>query len=188
MMALDPRPTPPGTESIKSPFLGIFNLLSLRAFLVGKTIVGFRLDDAIRGLDWLASHRNVNRDDITVYGRGPSGMVALHAAVVDSRISRIVLENTLVSYQMIVDQPVHRNVSEVVIPAVLRAYDTGDLVQGVFPRRVSILAPQDALGKTVSELEYRAALPHVFQSEEKLKAGRRIRFTSNLRNALRGKD
>ena len=187
-MALDPRPTPPGSESIKSPFLGIFNLLSLRTFLVGKTIVGLRLDDAIRGVDWLAAHRNVDREDITVYGRGSLGMVAMHAAVIDPRISRIVLENTLVSYQTIVDQPVHRNVSEVVIPGVLRVYDTGDLLQAVFPRRVSLLTPQDALGDTVSELEYRAALPHVFQSEEKLKAGRRIRFASNLRNALRGKD
>ena len=188
VMALDPRPTPAGTESIKSPFLGIFNLLSLRTFLVGKTIVGLRLDDAIRGVDWLAAHRNVDREDITVYGRGSLGMVAMHAAVIDPRISRIVLENTLVSYQTIVDQPVHRNVSEVVIPGVLRVYDTGDLLQAVFPRRVSLLTPQDALGDTVSELEYRAALPHVFQSEEKLKAGRRIRFASDLRNALRGKD
>lgn len=188
VMALDPRPTPPGSESIKSPFLGIFNLLSLRTFLVGKTIVGLRLDDAIRGVDWLAAHRNVDREDITVYGRGSLGMVAMHAAVIDPRISRIVLENTLVSYQTIVDQPVHRNVSEVVIPGVLRVYDTGDLLQAIFPRRVSLLTPQDALGDTVSELEYRAALPHVFQSEEKLKAGRRIRFASDLRHALRGKD
>src|SRR6185295_10749824 len=33
VMALQPRPTPAGTESIKSPYLGVFNLLSLRAFL-----------------------------------------------------------------------------------------------------------------------------------------------------------
>src|SRR5262249_916999 len=31
VMALNPRPTPVGTESIKSPYLGVFNLLSLRA-------------------------------------------------------------------------------------------------------------------------------------------------------------
>jgi dienelactone hydrolase len=36
--ALQPTPAPPGTEGLKSPYLGSFNLLSLRAFLVGKTI------------------------------------------------------------------------------------------------------------------------------------------------------
>jgi Acetyl xylan esterase (AXE1) len=35
-VALEPRPSPPGTEGLKSPYLGTFNLLSLRAFLVGK--------------------------------------------------------------------------------------------------------------------------------------------------------
>jgi cephalosporin-C deacetylase-like acetyl esterase len=188
VMALDPRPTPIGTESIKSPFLGVFNLLSLRAFLVGKTLVGFRLDDAVRAMDWIAARRNVKPEDITVYGKGPLGIVALHAAVVDKRISHVVLENTLTTYRMIIEQPVHRNVSEVVIPGVLRAYDTGDLLVGVSPRRVSILSPQDALGNTISEVEYRAALPHVFQSEERLRSSRRIRFASQLKDALRGKD
>lgn len=187
VMALDSRPTPAGTESIKSPFLGVFNLLSLRAFLVGKTIVGLRLDDAIRAMDWIAARRDVKPDDITIYGRGPLGTVALHAAVLDKRISRVVMENSLVSYRMIVEAPVHRNVSEVVIPGVLRAYDTGDLLQGIFPRGVSILSPQDALGNTVSELEYRAALPHVFQTDEKLRSGRRIRFSTELKDALRTK-
>src|SRR5262249_49067580 len=44
VLALEPRPAPAGTESIKSPYLGIYNLLSLRAFLVGKSIIGLRVD------------------------------------------------------------------------------------------------------------------------------------------------
>src|SRR5205085_6311459 len=118
---------PPGTESIKSPYLGPFNLLSLRAFLVDKTIIGMRIDDAIRAIDWLAARKDVDRNSITIYGNGSLGLVALHAAALDARISKVVLENTLTSYRMIVDQPVHRNISEVVIPGVLRHYDSADL-------------------------------------------------------------
>lgn len=40
VVAREPRPSPPGTEGLKSPYLGPFNLLSLRAFLGGKTILG----------------------------------------------------------------------------------------------------------------------------------------------------
>src|SRR6202051_2429387 len=112
LMTIESRPTPAGTESIKSPYLGVFNLLSLRAFLVGKTVIGFRIDDAIRAMDWLAARKDVKRTAISAYGNGPLGMALLHAAVLDSRISRITVENTLSSYRMIVDQPVHRNVSE----------------------------------------------------------------------------
>ena len=73
-------------------------------------------------------------------------MALLHAAVLDSRISKVRVENTLSSYRMIVDQPVHRNVSEIVIPGVLRHYDTADLLEAIAPRPVTIMAPQDALG------------------------------------------
>ena len=45
VVTLEPRPAPPGTEGLKSPYLGTFNLLSLRAFLVGKTILGLRVED-----------------------------------------------------------------------------------------------------------------------------------------------
>lgn len=149
VLALQPRPTPVGTESIKSPYLGVFNLLSLRAFLAGKTIIGLRIDDTVRALNALAARNDVNRRAITAQGAGPMGMVLLHTAVLDSRISRLVLEDTLVSYRTIVDQPVHRNVSEVVIPGVLLHYDTADLLRAVAPRPVTITSPRDAMGEVV---------------------------------------
>jgi hypothetical protein len=176
VMTVDARPTPAGTESIKSPYLGIFNLISLRAFLVGKTLIGLRIDDAIRAMDWLTARGDVDPSAITIYGNGPLGMVALHAAALDSRIGRVVMENPLASYRMIVDQPVHRNVSEVVIPGVLRHYDTADLMEAVHPRPVVVIAPQDALGMALSEQEFRSALASVYQSDQKLGSPQRVRF------------
>jgi len=78
----------------------------------------------------------VDRSRITVHGAGAMGMVALHAAVLDSRIGRVEEENGLGSYRAIVDEPLHRGVSEVVIPGVLRKYDTEDLVRAILPRVV----------------------------------------------------
>jgi len=168
VMFLHPRPTPPGTESIKSPYLGPFNLLSLRAFLVGKSIIGMRIDDAIRAVDWLAVQKDVDRNAITIYGNGTLGLVALHAAALDARISKVVLENTLTSYRMIIDQPVHRNVSEIMIPGVLRRYDTGDLLEAIYPRPVVYVSPQNALGENISEDSFRGAIAHVVHSDRNL--------------------
>jgi hypothetical protein len=176
VMLLHPRPTPPGTESIKSPYLGPFNLLSMRAFLVGKSIIGMRIDDAIRAIDWLASRSDVDRNAITIYGNGPLGLAALHAAALDTRISKVVLENTLTSYRMIVDQPVHRNVSEVMIPGVLRRYDTGDLLESIYPRPVVYVSPQDALGAVISENAFQDAMAHVIRSSQNLGTANRIRI------------
>jgi cephalosporin-C deacetylase-like acetyl esterase len=136
VLALSARPSPAGTESIKSPYLGPFNLLSLRAFLVGRTILGLRVDDAIRSMDWLCTRKDVDRSSITMLGTGPLGLVALHAAVLDSRITEVIEVDGLASYRSIVDEPLHRGVSEVVIPGVLRKYDTDDLVRAIKPRVV----------------------------------------------------
>jgi cephalosporin-C deacetylase-like acetyl esterase len=114
-VALQPTPTPPGTEGLKSAYLGSFNLLSLRAFLVGKTIVGLQIDDAIRAVDSLAARGDVDPSRIALYGNGPLGIVALHAAALDSRIRSVIVENTLASYHMVLDQALHRNISEVMI-------------------------------------------------------------------------
>jgi hypothetical protein len=149
--ALQPTPSPPGTEGLKSPYLGNFNLLSLRAFLVGKTIVGMQIDEAIRAVDSLVSRADVDTSRITIYGIGPLGIVALHTAALDSRIGKVVVENTLASYRMVLDQPLHRNISDVMIPGVLTKYDVGNLVMAISPRPVTIVNPQDATGTVIED-------------------------------------
>jgi hypothetical protein len=113
---------------------------------------------------------------VTVHGVGAHGIVALHAAVLDRRIERVVLERTLSSYRMIVDQPVHREVSEVVVPGVLRHYDTDDLLLATFPRPVQIIAPVDALGAALPEQSAAAAVERIRGVERKagLGSGQRI--------------
>jgi hypothetical protein len=162
---LQPTPSPPGTEGLKSPYLGPFNLLSLRALLVGKSLVGFQIDDTIHAMDSLAARPEVDPARITVYGNGAFGMIALHAAVLDSRIRSVVVENTLASYRMVLDQPLHRDISEVMIPGVLRKYDTGGLLLAISPRPVTVVSPRDASGAVLSEEQFRSTLDYVFKSK-----------------------
>ena len=128
------RPSPPGTESIKSPYLGSFNLLSLRAFLVGKTIVGIRTDDVLRTVDWLFA--NQHPTSLTVHAAGALGIVALHAAVLDPRITSVQVDDALPTYRSIVDEQLHRNASEIVIPGVLQHYDIPDLRRALERKRL----------------------------------------------------
>jgi hypothetical protein len=162
---LQPTPSPPGTEGLKSPYLGPFNLLSLRALLVGRSLVGIRIDDAIQAMDALAVRTDVDPTRITVYGNGAFGMIALHAAVLDSRIRSVVVENTLASYRMVLEQPSHRDISEVMIPGVLRKYDTGGLILAISPRPVTVISPRDATGAVLSEEQFRSTLDYVFKSK-----------------------
>ena len=141
VMLLGVTPTPAGTEGLKSPYLGPFNLLSLRAMLVGKTILGMRVDDTIRGVDWLASRDDVEPSTLEVSGKGLMGAVALHAAVLDSRIKSVTVVNELIdSYRSIVFDPLHRDAAEVVVPGVLTKYDLRDLMEAIPPRKLTRLA------------------------------------------------
>ena len=131
------------TQFALGPYMGV----NLRAIIVGKTLVGMRTDDIIRVLNWLSSRTDVDRTSFTLYGRGGLGMVALHAAAVDTRITRVIAENTLVSYRTALDAPLHRNLSEITIPGVLQHYDVPDLLEAIAPREVTLLNPADAIGQ-----------------------------------------
>src|SRR5262249_29229120 len=69
--------------------------------------------------------------------------VLLHLAALDARIKRLVLEDTLVSYEAVVRRPIHRQAFESAVPGVLRSYDLPDLVAALAPRPVWIVNPVD---------------------------------------------
>lgn len=148
VLVLQARGTPAPTATGAAALLGPFNLLSLRAMLVSKTLVGLRADDCLRAVNWLAARKDVDPGAITVYGAGPLGEVALHAAAVDRRIGRVVVEGMLASYKMALEAPLHRDLAEVIVPGVLKHYDLPDLEKAL-GERVTVWNPVDAMGKPV---------------------------------------
>jgi cephalosporin-C deacetylase-like acetyl esterase len=150
-LILQPRGTPGSATGVQSPLLGPFNLIALRAMMVGKSLVGLRVDDTIRAVNWLASRSDVDRANIAIYGNGPLGVVALHAAALDSRISRVIAENTLASYGLALNAPLTRNLPEIALDGILRKYDLGGLVLAIAPRPVTLVNPTDAVGQPLRE-------------------------------------
>jgi len=134
VLALTPRPSPPGTDDMKAPLLGPFYLLSLRADLVGRTLVGLRSDDAIRAVDYLAERADVDAAHISAQASGHLGLALLHAGVLDRRLRHIEVDHVLTSYRSLVDAPLPTGAPEDVIPGVLLHYDIPDLVRALGAR------------------------------------------------------
>jgi dienelactone hydrolase len=176
VMLLQPRATPAWVDEIKSPLLGPHYLLSLRARLVGKTITGMRADDILRAVGWLASRGDVGAGRIAAYGSGAHGVALLHAAALDERIGRVYVENTLASYRLAVERPIHRNLSEVALPGVLLRYDVGDLLLAVAPRPVVFINPANGVGATMREQDARRELSYVLDTERNLGTPERVRL------------
>jgi hypothetical protein len=155
VLAITPRPSPPGTDDMKSPILGPFYLLSLRADLVGRTLLGMRVDDAIRATDYLARRPDVDPSRITAIASGHMGLVLLHDAVLDSRLKHITIDHVLTSYRSLLAAPMPVGAPEDVLPSVLLRYDIPNLVQALGPRltKTAPLQGADDLSQTSTPLK-----------------------------------
>lgn len=134
VLALTPRPSPPGTDDMKSPLLGPFYLLSLRAYLVGRTLVGLRMDDVLLATDYLASRPDVDPARISAVASGHLGLVLLHAAILDQRLGHVTVDHVLTSYRSLIDSPLPIGAPEDILSGVLLHYDIPDLVQALSSR------------------------------------------------------
>lgn len=134
ILLVTPRPSPPGGEEIKSPILGPFYLTELRAELVDRTLLGMRVDDVIRAVDYLASRPDVDPKNITAEASGHMGLVLLHAAVLDPRIRHVTVDHVLESYASLLRAPTPLDAPQDVLPGVLLKYDIPDLVRVLGPR------------------------------------------------------
>jgi dienelactone hydrolase len=134
VLALTPRPSPPGTDDMKSPLLGPFYLLSLRADLIGRTLLGLRVDDVLRATDFLAARPDVDTAQLCAVASGHMGLVLLHAAVLDPRLRHLSVDHVLTSYRSLLNAPLPIGAPEDILPGVLLHYDIPNLVQLLGPR------------------------------------------------------
>jgi cephalosporin-C deacetylase-like acetyl esterase len=123
---------------------------TLTALLVGKTMVGMRATDVVRGVDLLAARNDVDPSRIAVVGRGSAGIPALFAVLFDNRIKSLALDGMLVSYQAVVEERIHQGIVDQIVPSALKYFDLPDLVAAIAPRRVAIFNGVNPLGHPLS--------------------------------------
>jgi dienelactone hydrolase len=148
----------------------------LRAIVVRKTIVGMRVDDVVRVINWICSRNDVDPKQISLYGKGGLGMVALHVAAIDGRVGRVLLESGLLSYRTALEAGLHKNLSELVIPGVLTRYDSPQLMQAVFPRPILLINPANAMGQELRSRFVEEALSTTLSTDRALGLPDRIRL------------
>jgi cephalosporin-C deacetylase-like acetyl esterase len=145
VLALTPRGTGESAAPGRVSVLGNYGL-AMRAAVVGKTLVGMRTDDILHAVNYLARRADVQAERIAVFGQGALGVPALHAALLDKRIREVILQDTIASYRLAVDRPLHRNLYDVALPGVLRRYDLDHILSDLGTTAVTLLNPVDAYG------------------------------------------
>jgi cephalosporin-C deacetylase-like acetyl esterase len=120
------------------------------ALMVGKPLVGLRIQDIVRGVDVLRGRGLLFGGECVGFAKGRTlAADLLHAAVLDRRIAAVALEDSLLSYASIVRTPLHQGILEMVIPGVIGKYDLPDLVAALAPRPLCLLNVKSPMAKPV---------------------------------------
>ena len=120
---------------------------AMTALLVGKTLAGMRAADIVAAVAVVAARSDADTSRVAVVGRGGAAIPAVLAALFDKRIARVAVDGMLVSYDAVVNERMHRDVVEQVIPSALKYFDLPDVVGALSPRPVAIFNGVNPLGQ-----------------------------------------
>ena len=107
-----------------------------RALLVGRTMTGMQVTDALAAFDYLLSRPDIDPARISIAGKGNGSVLALYAAALEPRIQEVSLEGGIRSYLDLLDSRDHGLLADLVIPGVLKSFDLEDVVRAIAPRKV----------------------------------------------------
>ena len=113
----------------------------------GRTTLGMRTLDVIRGLDFLAGQNLLRKRSVILVGEGPGGLWAVTAAGADSRVHGLVALGTLPSYKLLTHARHYEVKGYFEVPGALRDFDIPDLVRLASPKPQLWLEPVNALGR-----------------------------------------
>jgi hypothetical protein len=119
------------------------------AWEMNESLMGMRVQDVVRSVDYAVSRADVDRAGVRVIGRGMGALWVLFAAALDPRISRTVCEGGLLSYRTLTSSDRYLHGASIFIPDVLKHFDLPQVAGAVAGRRLAILDPVDAMKSSV---------------------------------------
>jgi dienelactone hydrolase len=138
------------------------------AVLTGKSFVGLRAGDIIRGIHFLDENTG-GSGNIPAIAFGPLGSDLLHSALFEPAISRVCIFRMFLSFEEIVRTRFYNpEFIPFSVPGAIGESDLPDLIAGLCPRKVLIVDPLSGNGSPVdaSETEASMRLPLRVYSEK----------------------
>ncbi len=122
---------------------GVETDLTYTSFMLGQPLLGLRVRDIVRAVDYAVSRSDVDPSAVSLHGVGIGGPMVLHAALLDSRVASVVARNSLISYKSIALNEMYDYHVNVMVPGAIGRYDLSDLVAGIAPRPVRLAETLD---------------------------------------------
>jgi cephalosporin-C deacetylase-like acetyl esterase len=172
VLAIDVRgvgetsPTPalplPVKYSDCTQFQWYHDCLAIQSPGFGRTMLGMRTFDIMRGIDFLQTRNELQNKKIIVYGEGIGGLWATLASIYDSRVSSIITDGTLTSFKQLVNNKYYAVSSAYFwgAPGVLCDFDIPDLVRLGSVKQQIWRNPINGMGEKLSASDASKILGH----------------------------
>lgn len=98
------------------------------AMILGRTVDEMRLYDVLCAVDYASSHPSFDGSELTVVGKGEQGLLGVYAALLDERITRVILHSPPLSHK---NGPTFLNI--------LRYTDIPQVLAMLAPREIAFL-------------------------------------------------
>jgi cephalosporin-C deacetylase-like acetyl esterase len=115
------------------------------AWEMNESLLGMRVQDVVRSVDYSLSRSDVDRAGVRVIGKGMGALWSLFAAALDARIARAVCEGGLLSYRTLTSADRYLHGASSMIPDVLQHFDLPQVAAAIADRRLVLLDPVDAM-------------------------------------------
>jgi cephalosporin-C deacetylase-like acetyl esterase len=133
------------------------------ALMSGRSVAGINAGDAVRVMEFLQDRDDVKPNQIGAIAIGDVGPALLHAAAFEQQIQWLVLVDSLLDYQSIVDHELYDVNANSLVAGALTAYDLPDLLASITPRRVAVVQPRTHLQTAATNDEITSSLGFVQQ-------------------------
>jgi len=110
------------------------------SLMLGKPLLGGQVYDTMRALDYLRSRVDVG-GGVSLVGDGAHGVIALYAAALDARVSRLALRHTVSDYRSLATAERYTQPFGIYAYGVLREFDLPEVTRAISPRPVLLINP-----------------------------------------------
>jgi hypothetical protein len=120
------------------------------AWFIDGSLLGMRVTDVLRSVDYTLSREDVGKDGVRAVGVGRGALWLLYSAALDSRVQAAVCDECLLSYAKLAGANKYLYGADIFVPDVLRHFDLPDIAASIAKRRLVLLSPVDGMKQPVA--------------------------------------